>query len=97
MMKSDENPLDALRDGWSLYGERLDKALDDCPQPELRFRYGGRRPMWTLAAVLTVTWLLLTGAAILRVPETEGHAMAGTLSMKPAMAVNCVHSILEAV
>lgn len=94
-MKSDENTLDALREGWNLYGARLDEALDGCPQPELRFRRDGRRPQWALAAALTVTWLLVTASAVRWMPENEGHAMAGALYDKPDVAMQNVQSILE--
>lgn len=96
-MRNDENPLDALREGWSLYGTRLDKALDGCPPPEFHFRHGGRRPDLSLATVMIVAWMLVTVAALRYIPSAEANNIRGALACEPDAAVVCVQSILEAV
>lgn len=93
---NDDDLLDTLREEWTEYGKRLDRALDDCPPVELNFR-PVRRGLTRLSAVLVAAWLILMAVSAVRVPESEGHHMAGMLASRPGEAVVCVESILLAV
>jgi hypothetical protein len=93
---NDDDLLDALREEWAEYGKRLDRALDNCPPVKLNFR-PVRRKLAHLSTVLVAVWLLLMAVSAVKVPESEGHHMAGMLASRPDEAVVCVESILLAV
>lgn len=93
---NDDDILDTLREEWGEYGKRLDRALDDCPPARLNFR-PERRKLVRLSAMLVAAWLMMMAVSAVKMPESEGHHMAGMLASRPGDAVACVEKILLAV